>query len=153
MIKETTLNEEKEKLSKKLKELRRKEGLTLKKIAKFTKIKYSTYLTYENGSHYPSLENLGKIAKFYSITLEELVGKTTRPNSKVKVSFSKEMPLGDRLKNLRKNDGYTQMEVAEILDVKRGTYIAYEYGKCNPRIHILLKLCDLYALNISELIL
>lgn len=43
------------------------------------------------------------------------------------------MLFGEKLKALRKEKGYTQEELAAIIDVTKRTLINYEQGKCYPR--------------------
>ena len=62
---------------------RRKEiGLTQKQVAENLKLDNSTYGKYEKGTRVPSLEILIKIADFYDISIDYLMGKSDKSNSK-----------------------------------------------------------------------
>lgn len=66
---------ETELLKKVLKELRLAYGYTQKQVADNLGIKYQSYQAYEGGAALPSLENFIKLAKFYDVSLDYLVGK------------------------------------------------------------------------------
>jgi transcriptional regulator with XRE-family HTH domain len=57
------------------------------------------------------------------------------------------------LKTLRETAGYTQREVAELLEIERGAYANYESE--SPRLMpfiLMKKTCDLYGILVSDLI-
>ena len=55
--------------------------------------------------------------------------------------------IGIRLINLRKVNGYTQWDVAEILNISRSTLSKYEKGIITPNVENLIKLADLYKVS------
>ncbi len=62
------------------------------------------------------------------------------------------MNLPDNLKELRKQSGITQGRAAEILNIKRARYAAWEEGKAQPDIPHLLKLMEVYNVTFHQLI-
>lgn len=54
---------------------------------------------------------------------------------------------GEILSNLRKNNGYTQEQVASYLHISKSTVSNYENSLHFPPYDILLKLCDLYKVS------
>lgn len=60
---------------KKLKELRKKNNLTQEEMSKILNLGSTTYKNYENNVNQPSIETLIKLADYYHITLDELVGR------------------------------------------------------------------------------
>lgn len=50
----------------------------------------------------------------------------------------------ERLKSLRKKCGYTQVSLAETLDVSKGTVAMWETGKRTPDFETLIRLSDLF---------
>ena len=52
--------------------------------------------------------------------------------------------LGDKLKALRKNKGWTQTDLAKRLGLVTGTISAYETGQKYPSIEVLIKICNLF---------
>lgn len=60
--------------------------------------------------------------------------------------------LAAKLIELRQHFNYSQQDVANYLIVSRVAYSHYERGVREPNLEILMKLCKLYHINISELI-
>lgn len=60
--------------------------------------------------------------------------------------------LGQRLRHLREDLGYTQEHVSNQLNVERQTYTNYENGYRNPPLDCLIKLSDLYSTSIDYLV-
>ena len=64
----------------------------------------------------------------------------------------KENLLSLRLIYLRKQKGYTQCEVAEILNISRSALSKYEKGNRVPNIEILMQLASLYNVSCDYLL-
>ena len=60
--------------------------------------------------------------------------------------------LGTRLRKFRKENGYSQNHIANILGVERSTYTYYETGKTVPVIFDLMRLADLYSVSLDDLL-
>lgn len=58
----------------------------------------------------------------------------------------------NKLKILRKERGLTLQEMADILNVSRGSYNYYELGKTEPNINILFQLSDFFGVSIDYLL-
>ena len=61
-------------LSNKLLTLRKEQNLTLQTLHLRTGISLASLSAYERGYYAPSIENLCKLAAFYSTTVDELIG-------------------------------------------------------------------------------
>lgn len=61
-----------------LAELRKSRGLTMKEVAQALKIPYTSYVNYEKGEREPSIDKLIFIADFYKISLDYLMGRTSK---------------------------------------------------------------------------
>ena len=59
-------------IGKKLKELRRGEGLTQQKLSEILQISRVNYTRYETNAVRPDYETLIKLADFYDVSLDEL---------------------------------------------------------------------------------
>ena len=57
----------------------------------------------------------------------------------------------ERIRNLRIDNGYTQKQVAEYLNVKQNTYSQYEIGVLNYPLDAVGKLADLYGVSVDYL--
>ena len=65
-----------------LKKLRKERGLNQAALAKHLDISVSAYVNYELGQRQPSIENLNKIADFYGVSVDYLIGHKKSPDSK-----------------------------------------------------------------------
>lgn len=62
-----------------LKESRKKAGLTQETVADLLEIGYSTYRHYEYGNRVPVVTDAAKMAKLFGVSLDYLVGLTEDP--------------------------------------------------------------------------
>lgn len=60
--------------------------------------------------------------------------------------------IGDRLRELRKKSGYTQIELAEAANIADRTYADIERGCVNMRLETLLKICDTLGIQPNDLL-
>ncbi len=60
--------------------------------------------------------------------------------------------LPEKLRELRVNSGYTQQQVADVLDCSRSTYTYYETGKTSPDLPTLILLAKIFNVSIAELL-
>lgn len=61
-------------LSEKIKKLRENKNLQQKDLVDYLKIAKSTYSQYESGTRMPSLDIIMKIAEFYNVSIDYLLG-------------------------------------------------------------------------------
>ncbi|WP_429971658.1 helix-turn-helix transcriptional regulator [Fructilactobacillus sp. Tb1] len=62
------------------------------------------------------------------------------------------MDVGNQLKKLRQEHDYTQLQLAEKLNVSRKTVSSWENGRNLPGIPILIDLSDLYGVSIDSMV-
>ncbi|HCW80271.1 MAG TPA: transcriptional regulator [Ruminococcaceae bacterium] len=60
--------------------------------------------------------------------------------------------LNERLRELRGKCGYTQSQVAKLLNIDRSTYAYYETGKTRPDVSSLVMLAKIFNISIGELL-
>lgn len=61
--------------SERLKELRKKNNITQEQVAKHLGVKRSTYSNYEYGNREPDNETLNKIADYFEVSVDYLLGR------------------------------------------------------------------------------
>jgi transcriptional regulator with XRE-family HTH domain len=66
-------------ISKILKYLRKTNNISQKEIADFIEISRSNYSLYESGKRIPPIDKLEKLAEFYSVSTDYLLGRTNDP--------------------------------------------------------------------------
>ena len=57
-------------------EQRKLNNLTQRQMAEYLKIAQPSYIRYENGSSEPSLDNLVKIADYFDVSVDYLLGRS-----------------------------------------------------------------------------
>lgn len=60
--------------------------------------------------------------------------------------------MNERLRELRVKCGYTQVQLAKILNIDRSTYSYYEIGKTTPNISVLVTLAKVFNIPINALL-
>lgn len=63
------------------------------------------------------------------------------------------MDIAKRLQELRKNAGYSQEQLAEMLGISRQAISKWESGQGNPDLDNLTKLTEIYAVSADYLLL
>ena len=61
---------------KRIKELRQEKGVTQEKLAEHLKLKQQTISAYENGTNEPDLKVLDKMARFFGVSIDYIVGRS-----------------------------------------------------------------------------
>jgi putative transcriptional regulator len=60
--------------------------------------------------------------------------------------------LGNRVRKLRQERGWTQVEMAEVLGIDRSYISEIETGKKDPSLRVLKTIADGFKLTLSELL-
>ncbi len=60
--------------------------------------------------------------------------------------------INEKLRELRIKSGYTQNQIAKILNIDRSTYSYYETGKTMPDVTVLLTLAKIFNISLDELL-
>jgi transcriptional regulator with XRE-family HTH domain len=69
-----------------LKQLRLEQGLTQIQLAKYLNTTHSTVNRYEKGVHQPDMDTLNRLAEYFNVTTDYLLGRTEERNNSEKVS-------------------------------------------------------------------
>ena len=62
-----------------LKQLREAKGVLQKDVANFLGVDRTTYVKYENGNSEPSNDTLVKLAQYFNVSVDYLLGRTDEP--------------------------------------------------------------------------
>lgn len=76
-----------------LKELRKAKGLNQSYFSEMLGISLTAYQKYEHGTAEPNFDNLSKLADFYGVTTDYLLGRETRDPETPIAAFAKEANL------------------------------------------------------------
>ena len=76
----------------KIRELRKKRGLTMRQAADALAIPYTTYVNYEKGLREPNSEKLLLLSEFFGVSVDELLGKDV-PEGFLPLPRTRKIPL------------------------------------------------------------
>lgn len=107
-----------------LRATRRNKKLTQDEVAQQIGVSRTSYLKYEKGTHEPDYDTLKKIAEFYNLTIEELLGTDAQNNkhkSKTKIPILGSVQAGVPTEACEVIEGYEEIDESLAL---QGTYVA-----------------------------
>jgi HTH-type transcriptional regulator, competence development regulator len=97
-----------------LKTLRLQKKLTHQDMANFLGITRQGYSKYENGQSQPDIETINKLAQFFNVTTDYLLGRTDNPNPPEKDDIPEELNTLAKINQLIKEYGIEQMGFFDI---------------------------------------
>lgn len=100
-------------LGQRLKQLRKNKNITQSELGKIINVGKSTISQYESGISNPDYETLKKLADFFNVSTDYLLGRTDNPTPKVNDPIKKET-MTDRLDNKKTPDS----NLVEINDIE-----------------------------------
>ncbi|MBQ8738352.1 MAG: helix-turn-helix domain-containing protein [Clostridia bacterium] len=130
----------------KIRELRKKENLTQKDLAKMLYKSESAIRMWELGKSEPDIETLHLLSKIFNVPVDYITGNTNSRNF-----FINPYTLGKKLKDLRKSKNITQEELASELGLERSSIAKYETGT-TPSIDIITKIANYFKVSIDWLL-
>lgn len=153
-----------------LKVLRKGYHLTQKELGSKFSLSGNTIGQYENGEREPDLSTLKKMAKYFNVTVDYLIGNDdastqSRGNSDLvntpaqREFIEKMLENSDHrqgklnnLKELRYLKGWSQAQAAEKIGVAQQTYANYENAYRHASYETLLKLAEMYDVTVDYLL-
>lgn len=102
---------------------------------------FEPVLTYSNKKNYVIL-----------IVLPPCKNTPVFGSMKETVKMTEKKTIAEKIRMIRKTCGFTQQQVASVLNVDRSTYTYYETGKTTPDIHTVKLLANLFNLSIDDLL-
>lgn len=117
-----------------------KNNMKQKELAKELGITDNTVSYFVNGSRVPNIQQIIKISQIFNVSTDYILGITKSCN-KVKEHFS------TRLRELREEKGLNQGQLADALEISRGSISFYENGERTPDIEVFDLICDFF--NVS----
>ena len=104
--------------SENLKRLRTQKGLTQEKLANFIGVSYQTISKWENSDTYPDITTLPAIAKFFNVSVDELLGVNQAENE---AEIAEQIEVYDNL-TIEKSDLLLFESNHDIEMLKKGPY-------------------------------
>ena len=135
----------------KLIELREDSSLKQKDIANVLNITQQTYSLWENGTKIIPLKHLNSLCNYYDVSMDYVLGlSNVRQYDIVNRVIDKKI-IGIKLKEFRKENGITQVKLAEFLNTTQSTISAYESGKTTLLTAFALQIVDKYKISLDWL--
>ena len=112
-----------------LKEIREKHDLKQRQIADKLNISKSTYNYFETGERIITPKHLNNFCNTFSVSADFVLGLS---NNNI---VTKDLPkinqklIGERIAKIRKDNNWTQQELAQLFNTSQSTVSAYENGK------------------------
>ncbi len=135
-----------------IKNIRKSRGMSRKDLGELVGLDQNRIEQYENGIREPKIDLLNKIFDALEVDVEIdydfiIKDKSEKSNLDVKNIF------GTRLKIFRREIlRCEQCELAELIGTSRSTIAAYETGRIEPSINIVLKIADLCSTSVDCLL-
>ena len=133
------------------KELRKDRNLLQKDIAKILDMLEDTYFKCERNINDISLENCNKLANFYDVSIDYLLGLTDT-NIKTKYKKINLKLFQKRLLTLRKENQLTQQKLGNLIGFRQNTYANYEKGNIVPTTLKVYYIAIFYNVSIDYLV-
>ena len=147
----------------KFNKLLERNGVTAYKVAKETGVTTATLTSWKQGKYVPKQEKLQKLADYFGVTTEYLLGQETeiQPNdNEIKelnalirlIPISSIKFLSYLCKNRRIIDDYTEKSISKYTDIALDDYLSFENDNRNIGSENILKVLHFLEFNPSYII-
>ena len=130
-----------------LRGLRKGKDLNQTQIAAVLRISQRGYSKYETGENKIPPEVLLRLADFYGVSVDYLLGRDETPAAQPPRGGSGRLQLAA----LRREHGMTQAQAAAMLGCSASLYARYERGEGPLPLPLAVKLADLYGVTLDRL--
>ena len=129
---------------KRIRDLREDKDKTQEEIAKLLKVSRSTYSLWELGYNMFPISILCILADYYNCSIDYMLNISNDKKNDIYThqNFSYKI-LGQKLKEIRIKNGYTEQNVADILYLSQAVINKYEKARCKVPLDVLYN----YAIN------
>lgn len=135
-----------------VRELREEHEITQKELGKLLGVDHSTYGSWERGRDLFPLERLIILANFYQVSLDYITNLTKEKiYPDLAQTINKDL-LKKRMREIRIENNYTQVAIADVINTSHSTISAYEKGTVKPSLLYLYQLSKLFHVSIDYLL-
>lgn len=125
-------------------------SLTRKELAEALQLTERQIQTYESEKIEPDISILMRMADFFGVTVDNLVGHSEMPLNQLDEQIIPPVNLsrfGEKLATLREERGLTRKEVAHLSGMSRAYYALIENGKSIPKLNTALRLINVFGVS------
>ncbi len=137
--------------SKKLKEIREEKNVTQEEISSILNISRGVYSIYETESQIIPIKHLDVLSNYFNVSIDYLFQFTDIKNYDNSNPINLEVSV-KRLKEFRKDNKITQVNLAKMLNVANGTIANYERGRNFIATPFLYDICKKYNISADYLL-
>lgn len=137
-------------LNERLLDIRDEAELKQEDMAEILKVSQSNYSRWERGKELIPLSKLNLLCNHFRINMDYVIGISRNSKCDKKYEFSNET-IGERLREFRKNNSITQLELAKFLNTTQSTISAYESGKTTLLTAFALQIVNKYNISLDWL--
>lgn len=137
---------------KKIKELRKKQGISQNELAKQINVAQNTISRWESGERVVDADSLKKLAEFFGVSSDCLleISNSQTPANNGTLDYKGDNPT--RLKQLRTKKGISQKDLACSLGCKQNTISQWESGKRIMNAEALKTVADYFNVSTDYLL-
>lgn len=143
-------------LTERLAQLRKQYKKTQQDVAAYLGITRPAYTNYESGTREPDNETLQKLADYFDVNTDYLLGRSNDPSPLHKLSGTtvgtNQTGFALRLQELRKQNNLKQKDIAEKLGITESAYGFYEQGRREPSFDTLSQLAEIFKVTVDYLV-
>ena len=111
----------------------------------------SNYSRWETGKEIIPLKKLNMLCNHFSVSADYIMG-LSKENKKVDNVDLDPIKIGLRIKEIRKKNNVTQVELASLLNTSQSTVSAYESGKTLILTAFAVQICKKYKVSLDWLL-
>ena len=137
---------------KKLIELREEKELKQYEVADILHIYKGLYNQYEREYIIIPIKHLNTLCNYFNASFDYIFSFTNVPNYKTCTKEIDSLKVAERLKEFRKEQGLTQEQLADILNIARSALANYERGRNIIATPFLYTICSKYHISADYLL-
>lgn len=134
------------KFNEQLRLLRKERGLSQQELADRIGLSKSSINMYERGEREPGIDTLKRIAAFYNVDIDFLLGKTSSRRKSLILGAKKNQNIAHNIQHHRQEANLSQKQFADLLGVDEDTVVDLENGQKKLDKEMLYKICDVLML-------
>ena len=136
----------------KLLETREENNLYQKDIANILEVSTGTYAMNEEGHDTITLKNLIKFCDYFNLSLDYIFNFTNNKNYQNQKNNYSQNTLCTRLKEIRKQNKFTQTKIGDALNIDHSVWCRYEQGKTLIPTTFLYEFCKIFHISADYLL-